>query len=141
MNGLTLASSGVIATVGNPGWTIRGVGDLDGNGTADLVWRNTTTGAVAGWLMHGLTKAADGIPGSAPTTWNIAGIGDVDGDGQADLVWRDTSTGDVRVWLMNGVSAPTTGLLASGEPLDWHIAGVGDLAGNGTADVVWRRAN
>jgi hypothetical protein len=60
MNGLAIASSGPIATVGNPGWTIRGVGDLDGNGTADLVWRNTNTGAVTGWLMNGLAIASSG---------------------------------------------------------------------------------
>ena len=40
---------------------IDGKLDLDGNGTADLVWRNTNTGAVSGWLMNGLTIASSQV--------------------------------------------------------------------------------
>ncbi len=48
MQGLTRVSPGVLAGGVPLDWQIAGVGDLDGNGTADLVWRNTSTGDVAG---------------------------------------------------------------------------------------------
>ena len=69
-----------------------GVGDLDGNAKADLVWRNTSTGAVAGWLMNGLTLASSGgIAAAVPAEWGIAGVGDLDGNGTADVVWRHSN--------------------------------------------------
>ena len=68
---------------------------MNGDGKADLVWRDMSTGDVGVWLMNGLTIGSDGIPGNAPTTWTIVGVGDTNGDDKADLVWRDTSTGDV----------------------------------------------
>ena len=33
-------------------WTIKGVGDVNDDGFADLVWRNGDTGATALWLMN-----------------------------------------------------------------------------------------
>ena len=38
-----------------------GHSDLDGNGKDDIVWRNTVTGDVAGWLMDGLDLDSFGI--------------------------------------------------------------------------------
>jgi hypothetical protein len=98
------------------------VGDLDGDGKADLVWRETNTGDVGAWLMNGLSTATTGvIAGAVPAAWVIADVGDLDGDGKADLVWRETNTGDVGAWLMNGLSTATTGVIAGAVPLAWEI--------------------
>jgi hypothetical protein len=35
--------------------------DLNGDGTADLVLRNTSAGVVAWWLMNGTTRSASGF--------------------------------------------------------------------------------
>jgi len=40
--------------VSDTAWQVRGVGDLDGNGSPDLIWQNTTTFQVAAWLLNGL---------------------------------------------------------------------------------------
>jgi len=113
--------------------------DLNGDGKADIVWRNTDNGAVAAWLMSGLALGPTGILAGVPTNWTIAGIGDVDGDDKADIVWRNTDTGDVAVWLGNGVDPPTTtGVIANGVPLDWVIAGIGDVDGDDKTDLIWR---
>ena len=114
--------------------------DLDGDGKGDLVWRNTSTGDVAVWLMNGLTVGSTGFPGGVPTEWTIADVADVDGDGNADLVWRNTSTGDVAVWLMNGLTVGSTGF-PGGVPTEWTIAGVRDMNGDGNADLVWRNTS
>ncbi len=112
------------------------LGDLDASGTTDLVWRNTTDGSTAIWLMNGTRIATSGFPGGVPVSWQIAGVGDVNGDGKADLVWRNT-TGTVAVWLMNGVSVTTLGFPGSTSTA-FEIAGVGDVNGDGKADLVWR---
>ena len=98
---------------------IAGVGDLDGNGTADLVWRNTSSGAVAVWFMNGATIASTGFPPGVTLDWAIRQVDDLNADGKADLVWRHT-TGAVAIWLMNGVLVTFTGFPGT-IPMDWQI--------------------
>ena len=45
--------------------------DLDGDGLADLVWRHTTTGDVAVWLMNGLLPKQTAAMGPVPLAWQI----------------------------------------------------------------------
>ena len=112
--------------------------DLNGDGTADLVWRNTLTGDVAGWLMNGLTLQQGAIiEWGVSLEWQIVGVGDLKGDGKADLVWHNTQTGDVAGWLMNGLTLQQGAIIAPAIDLHWNIVGVGDLNGDGQADLVW----
>ena len=139
MNGLMIDSTGILAGVPTI-WTIVGLGDVDGDGTDDIVWRNTATGDVAVWLGNGVNAPTTTgvIAGGVPLEWVIAGVGDLDGDGKADIVYRNTSTGDVSATLMNGLVVSGSGVITSSVPLEWVIAGVGDLDGDGQADLVWR---
>ena len=71
-NGLTLGSTATIATVPDPTWAIKGVGDVSGDGQADLVWRNSTTGEVGVWLGNGLTLGSTGtIANGLAGEWQI----------------------------------------------------------------------
>jgi hypothetical protein len=47
------------------------VNDLNGDGKSDFVWRNTSTGATAVWLMDGATIVSTGFPGGAGADWVI----------------------------------------------------------------------
>ncbi|MDH3503410.1 MAG: FG-GAP-like repeat-containing protein [Nitrospirota bacterium] len=114
--------------------------DVNADGKADIIWRNTSSGASAVWLMNGVNIASTGFPGGASLAWQIAGVGDLNGDGKADLVWRNASSGAVAVWLMNGATITSTGF-PGGAPLAWQITGVGDLNGDGKADLVWRNTS
>ncbi|MCA9420422.1 MAG: FG-GAP repeat protein, partial [Nitrospira sp.] len=111
--------------------------DLNGDGKADLVLRNTKTGEVAVWLLSGTSGVTSGILGQLPMEWALRGVGDVNGDGVADLVWRNDMSGAVAVWLMNGLTITATGFPGS-APSDWAIQAVGDVDGDGRADLVWR---
>ena len=46
------------------GWRIAQVGDANGDGNADVIWHNRSTGQVAVWLMDGLTLSSTEFPGS-----------------------------------------------------------------------------
>jgi hypothetical protein len=115
--------------------------DFNADGYSDLVWRNSSTGASAVWLMNGA------IPGNGSGLTNLqfqnnafscVGVGDFDANGKADIVWRNNTTGQTIMWLMNGVNA----VAGSGEfanvPAPWQIVGIGDFNGDGKSDLLWR---
>jgi hypothetical protein len=107
MNGTTVASSGVIWTepaVAN--WRIVGVGDLNGDGKADLVWRSRSTGMVFSMLMNGLAVSSNAVVYTEPSlNWEIVSIDNYTTDNKADLLWRNKTTGMVFLLPMNGLSA------------------------------------
>jgi hypothetical protein len=79
--------------------------DVNGDGKADIVWRNSDSGKNALWTMNGVSIASnDGINRVANLTWKIAGRGDFDGDGKSDLLWRNSASGANVVYLMNGAT-------------------------------------
>jgi len=114
---------------------MQGVGDVNGDNQADLLWRNITSGAVVVWLTNGATFGL----GSMPLEWQVAGLGDVSGDGQVDVIWRNSENGEVVVWKMNGLRINTMDL-PEHISTDWAFQGVGDVDGNGQADIFWRNS-
>ncbi|WNM56478.1 FG-GAP-like repeat-containing protein [Candidatus Nitrospira allomarina] len=114
--------------------------DLDGDGKADIVWRNINNGSTAIWFMNGTAIAFPSFPGGVPPAWEITGIGDVNADGKADVVWRNSTSGTVAVWLMNGNTIASVGFPGT-VPTGWVLEQLGDVDGNGTADLVWRNIN
>ena len=116
--------------------TFPGTKDFLGNGQADLVWENTTTGQRSIWIMQNGARAYSIDLATVPTEWRIAGAGDFFGTGQADLVWENTTTGQRSIWIMqNGVHVSNINLAT--VPTEWRIAGAGDFFGTGQADLVW----
>ncbi|MGH8746240.1 MAG: Ig-like domain-containing protein, partial [Burkholderiales bacterium] len=139
-NKTTSAALGV--TVSNKKPARDAANDFNGDGKADIPWRNASTGAAAIWLMNGATAASSSTVATlADANWQIVGVGDLNGDGKADFLWRNATTGQVNVWLMNGASISRSATVATVADANWKIAGVGDFNGDGKADILWRNAS
>jgi hypothetical protein len=132
-----------INQVADLGWQVAAVGDIDGDGKADLIWQDATTGGRAAWLMNGaqvVTTVFLSISQVADTDWQIVGAGDANGDGYADLIWQHQTQGWLAVWFMRGTDVLSTNFLSVNRITDtnWQIRGVGDVDANDHADLIWQ---
>jgi hypothetical protein len=135
MNGGTITSSKGFSI--GTAFTAIGSGDFDGNGHADVIWRNSS-GDLYVWLGSGTAYTSQFIY-RLGSGWALAGTDDVNGDGKSDLLWSKPSTGSFAHWVMNGATiASSKGFSASSA---FTALGSGDFDGNGHADVIWRNGN
>ncbi|MFO0829712.1 MAG: VCBS repeat-containing protein [Phycisphaerales bacterium] len=116
LNGASIGSQGTIALGELMGstWACAAIGDLDGDGKSDLVWRKSTTGQVKVWLMNGLSAASSPIAETLGTSWTLHGAADLNADGTSDLLWSQSSSGKVKGWLMNGATITQNANIAVG---------------------------
>jgi chitodextrinase len=140
MNGGTISGGAVgFAAIADLNWNIAGVADFDGDGKADILWRNGATGENLLWLMNGAAIASAVSVNAMPDlNWRLAGTADFDGDGKADILWRNQTTGENALWLMNGATTGSSSSIWAVADLSWSIAGTADFDGDGKADILWR---
>jgi hypothetical protein len=128
------------ASVGaNSPWSLAGTGDIDGDGRAELLWRNGVNGALLAWyLTDAGTLAGTRDFGAVPTSFELRGTGDLDANGTADLVWFRPTDGQVAVWLMARDGTFTPGFPGAVGASGWRPHGVADFDGDGRSDILWR---
>ncbi|KJU86331.1 FG-GAP repeat-containing protein [Candidatus Magnetobacterium bavaricum] len=116
--------------------------DFDGDGTSDVIWRNSTNGDVYIWLMNGKNIKGGGyVVQNTGLDWDIKAVGDFNGDGRADLLWQNKATGDVYIYIMSGTTISTGGFAVKAMPGDWEVNALGDFDGEGKTDIMWRNKN
>ena len=144
MNGTAIgAGEGPLRTVAPQTWKIAGVGDFNGDGKADILWRNHTTGENYVYLMNGRAITGEGyIRQVSDLSWFVAGVADFDGDGKADILWRNISTGENYLYPMDGLTIlGGEGYLRQVASHLWSVAGLGDFNGDGKSDILWRNTS
>ena len=141
------------------GWSVRGAGDINGDGYADVVVGAYAHDAGAGsgadrgqaYLLLGCPAGlgapvafATGDENGEYVGWSVAGAGDVNGDGYDDvLVGAPGAAGAAHGMVELYLGSPS-GLLSAwsvygDEAGAWFgisVAGAGDVDGDGLADMV-----
>ncbi|GGT00544.1 hypothetical protein GCM10010254_20810 [Streptomyces chromofuscus] len=116
-------------------------GDITADGRADLIARNSSTGAV--YLYKATSAGTLSSRVKLYTNWSgykkVIGVGDLNGDGRGDLLAQDRSN---ELWRYDGTAS---GTFKSRVKVfdDWGssynvVVGVGDISGDGKADLVSR---
>ncbi|HET6436117.1 MAG TPA: FG-GAP-like repeat-containing protein, partial [Xanthomonadaceae bacterium] len=117
---------------------VLGISDYDGDGRADILWHNRTSGVSTIWKAAN-AAAQQAVTTVASSSWVIAGNGDFDGDGRADILWRNTADGRNTIWRSGN-----SGTQIAVNPvtnLAWSLVGVGDFDGDGKSDLLWRNGS
>ncbi|MFF8592112.1 FG-GAP-like repeat-containing protein [Streptomyces sp. NPDC015220] len=130
--------------IGSGGWNgmskITAFGDLSGDGRADLVAVEKSTGRL--WLYPGTGSGGLGtrkLIGNGG--WNgmnaLVGAGDMNSDGRPDLIGREASTG--KLWLYPGRTGSIGSRVLIGNG-GWNamssLTAVGDWSADGRADLL-----
>ena len=133
-------------------WNVQAVGDLDGDGFGDLVWRyvvsdSPDTGVSYIWFTQGapFTDATIADPrnvvqvrkrGGAPLSWRLLGAQDINGDGAADMLYI-SPTGDIRI-LMATPNRTCANINGGTVPAAFRALRFANFSGNGRGDVLYR---
>ena len=126
-----------IARVSDLAWNIAGIGDFDGDGVSDLLWRHATTGQNIIWRSaNSATLRRVARVGSLD--WKIATVGDFNGDGRSDILWRNSRTGANVIWKSGSSLTPQA--VRAVTNLAWKVAATGDFDGDGKWDLAWRNS-
>ena len=115
------------------GFSIAGVGDIDENGSLELLIVRQKTGE------HRIVQLVGDITSQTPLAVNssmeLVGVGDLDGDGDTDLLFRDRSHSTLLAQLYE--NGQTGDLKQIGNiNANWSVAGVIDLVNGDNAEIV-----
>ena len=125
-------------------WKIAAVGDFNGDGRDDILWRSDA-GQLSDWLGTASggwqNNDANALVG-VPSNWKIIGAGDFNGDNRDDILWR-SDNGTVSNWLgqANGGFFGNDANARVDVPLNWQVAATGDYNGDGRDDIAWRNSS
>lgn len=159
LNGNTITGADMVKTAAGTIITtasttpLAAYADVNGDGKADIIRRDSSTGQVLIWLMNGSTFVSSAVAkdslGNIVThpvsTYSIVGAGDANGDGKADILYRNIKDGSYVLWFMNGTTITsrstvknTSGAVVKAGITAWMYAGFADMDSDGKADILLR---
>ena len=122
-------------------WELADVGDFNGSGRADILWKNSSNGYLGLW-MDGTDQWVALPASNLGSGQSLIGMGDVNGDGKDDILIN--SNGVLGYWDITGIlddtsSTPEWNAFGINIGSEWDAFGCADFDGNGKADIVlWR---
>ncbi len=128
-----------LMSVADAAWQVVGTADANRDGTADILWRNSSSGINLWWYMdpQGQILQSVLIQRAEDLNWTIVGVADQDGDGSVDILWRNLATGQNLWWMMQGTEIKGAKFITALAPNEWEIKGLGDVNQDGQIDVFW----
>ncbi|MFN7221791.1 MAG: FG-GAP repeat domain-containing protein [Burkholderiales bacterium] len=127
-------------------WNVQAVGDMDGDGVSDLVWRFQgfdparpgDTGVSYIWFTNQGGPPTVRKRGGAPLSWQLLGAADLNTDGAADMLYLSPDN-QLRA-LMATPSRTCANLSAGVVPAVFTVLRYADFTGNGRGDVLLRNS-
>jgi uncharacterized protein (DUF1800 family) len=122
-------------------WDVQVVGDLDGDGKGDLVWRyvvpnSPDSGVTYVWFSNGTDSPIVRKRGGAPLSWKLIGAADLNSDQAADMVFVSPDN-QIRV-LMATANRTCANLTAGIVPQGFSPLALHDFSGNKRGDLLVR---
>jgi hypothetical protein len=103
-------------------WQFSGIGDFNGDGQADLMLRNSTTGGLEVYNIANNQIVNASFMGTVGLNWQFSGIGDFNGDGASDMMLRNANTGGLEVYDIANNQITGAAFLGT-VGLDWQLGG------------------
>ncbi len=108
--------------------------DFNGDGHADLLWYNSTSGALSAWDMDDTSVLSYGnaFATIAPSSnWVPVAAPDANGDGDPDILWWNKFTGAMSIWTLSGTTVTNYGAaFATVSDTNWKPVAVADNSGS-----------
>jgi parallel beta-helix repeat protein len=122
-------------------WDVQAVGDLDGDGKGDLVWRyvvpnSPDTGVSYIWFSNGNNLPIVRKRGGAPLNWKLLGAADLNADNAADMVYISPDN-QIRV-LMATPNRTCANMTVGFIPQGFTALALADFTGRNRGDVLIR---
>ncbi|XHX77678.1 MAG: DUF4347 domain-containing protein [Stenomitos frigidus ULC029] len=119
------------------------VNSISPQSVPSLLWRNSSNGQNAVWLLNNFTlQSSYYLPEVIEPGWQVvSSTADFNSDGIADILWRNSVTGSNAIWQMNSSGYETGYFITPVADVNWQIVSTANFNNDTTPDILWRNAS